>query len=262
MANPTPPVLLHIPHASTFLPETVRDQFVLSDAELGLELIRMTDSFTDNLFDLPKLIALPVAFPVSRLVLDPERFEDDSREIMAQKGMGVIYTRTAAGTPLRRRLTDGEREQLLSQYYRPHHNLLHMTVTNSLKNHDRCLVLDAHSFPSLPLPYELDQSPKRPEICIGTDPFHTDAATAQRLTDLFRVAGYSVEINRPFAGALVPLAFYQKDPRVQSIMIEVRRDLYMDESTGQKIPGYGAIKKDLCNILLEFTDGMSSNTTD
>ncbi|MCP3404077.1 N-formylglutamate amidohydrolase [Bradyrhizobium sp. CCGB01] len=40
-------------------------------------------------------------------------------------------------------------------------------------------------------------------------------------------AGFSVLIDRPFAGALVPAKHYQREPRVQAVMIEVNRRLYM-----------------------------------
>jgi N-formylglutamate deformylase len=52
---------------------------------------------------------------VSRLVVDPERFTDDAREPMARKGMGVIYTRTASGEPLRRPPSDDERQRTCSR---------------------------------------------------------------------------------------------------------------------------------------------------
>jgi N-formylglutamate deformylase len=46
---------------------------------------------------------------------------------------------------------------------------------------------------------------------------------------VFEEVGWSVAVDRPFAGALVPMRFYRKDLRVRAIMVEVRRDLYMDE---------------------------------
>ncbi|WP_086301243.1 N-formylglutamate amidohydrolase [Campylobacter devanensis] len=49
----------------------------------------------------------------------------------------------------------------------------------------------------------------------------------------FEKAGFEVALNTPFAGAITPIKFYEKDSRVSSLMIEVRRDLYMDETTGK-----------------------------
>jgi N-formylglutamate amidohydrolase len=48
-------------------------------------------------------------------------------------------------------------------------------------------------------------------------------------------AGYTVELNRPYSGSLVPLEFLDTEPRVQSIMIEVNRRLYLRD--GGAIPG-------------------------
>jgi N-formylglutamate deformylase len=41
------------------------------------ELLHMTDGYVDELFALPAAEAVTVAYPVSRLVCDPERFEVD-----------------------------------------------------------------------------------------------------------------------------------------------------------------------------------------
>ena len=79
----TSEVIIHIPHASCLIPKEVRNQIVLSDSDPEVELIRMTDRFTDELFSIPGLPA--VVFPVSRLVVDPERFVDD-RPIRAGVG--------------------------------------------------------------------------------------------------------------------------------------------------------------------------------
>ena len=75
-----PAVVIHIPHSSTVIPPEYRDQLVLSDDDLAAELVRMTDAYTDELFALASDTATTIQFPVSRLVLDPERFEDDQQE--------------------------------------------------------------------------------------------------------------------------------------------------------------------------------------
>jgi N-formylglutamate amidohydrolase len=40
---------------------------------------------------------------------------------------------------------------------------------------------------------------------------------------------------------------------VQSLMIEVRRDLYMDEGTGAKLAGFDALKARICKSVCELT---------
>jgi len=71
--------VIHVPHAATLIPGDVREQFVLTDEEIADELRLMTDHLTDQLFAMPEAIAIAVRSPVSRLVVDPERFEKDAR---------------------------------------------------------------------------------------------------------------------------------------------------------------------------------------
>jgi N-formylglutamate amidohydrolase len=99
-------------------------------------------------------------------------------------------------------------------------------------------------FPSRALPYERqpDDAP-RPQICIGADGFHTPKELAEELMQFFSGKGYSVALNVPFAGALTPLKLYRNESRLRSIMIEVRRDLYMDEQTGSILPTFDTIKQ-------------------
>jgi N-formylglutamate amidohydrolase len=224
---------LHVPHDSTDIPEAVRGQFVLDVAHLEREIRAMTDHHTYSLFGADTLPAYAVRASVSRLVVDVERFEDDAAEPMAHRGMGVIYSLGSQGQRLRRDLAPQEREALLARYYRPHHALLDEAVTQALDVHGRCLVLDCHSFPSTALSYEyagLSTPPRaRPDICIGTDGFHTPAALERAFVAAFSGAGWSVAVNDPFAGALVPASRLQRDPRVTAVMVEVNRKLYLDE---------------------------------
>ncbi len=54
--------------------------------------------------------------------------------------------------------------------------------------------------------------------------------------------------NDPFAGTFVPSKFYRKDKRVQSIMVEINRALYMDEDTGKKSRTFSEIQ----HVISEF----------
>jgi N-formylglutamate deformylase len=235
----TPPlyppwVVLHIPHDSTVIPAEVREQFLLSDSALTLELQRMTDHFTHLLFAEHPGDAVVVRAPVSRLVVDVERFADDSEEPMSARGMGAVYNVTSHLAPLRRKLSPAEREALLRLWYYPHHERLEAAVEHAVQRHGRCLVIDGHSFPANALPYEYaDQGLVRPGICIGSDAFHTPRALEQAFVDAFDRGGWRVAVNEPFAGALVPASRYRTDPRVEAVMVEVNRNLYLDPVTFQ-----------------------------
>lgn len=233
-------VILHVPHDSTDIPDWVRPQFRLNDEGLADELLRMTDHHTLQLFTGGRQMAQVVRANVSRLVVDVERFEDDSQEPMAGRGMGVIYTATSQGDPLRRPITDAEREELLHLHYHPHHAALTEAVDAVLDKYSLCLVLDCHSFPSVPLPCNEVQDPERTDICIGTDDFHTPDQVRQAFVREIEEAGFSIEVNTPFAGAMVPLKHYRTDRRVVAVMVEVNRKLYMDEKTGEKLPDFAS----------------------
>lgn len=75
----------------------------------------MTDLHTADLFG--GVPDCDVVAPVSRLLVDVERFQDDAREPMAARGMGVLYSHTHDLKPLRRELSLEEREELLANYH-------------------------------------------------------------------------------------------------------------------------------------------------
>jgi len=239
-------MILHIPHSSIVIPAEYRGQFVLSDDELAAELMTLTDRHTQELFSLPG--AIRVVFPLSRLVVDVERFPNDADEPMAARGMGMIYVRTASGSTLRRPLR-AEECVVLEQAYRNHHDCLKNEVGRELAGNGRALIVDCHSFPDQPQPCDADQTVPRPDFCIGRDDYHTPEALALLVKRYLTSLGYRVEENRPFAGALVPLDYYQKDRRVSSVMIEVNRRIYMDEETGLPNPAFDAVKEQLTNLL-------------
>ncbi|WDE97529.1 N-formylglutamate amidohydrolase [Lentisphaera profundi] len=238
-------MILHIPHSSTYIPEEYLIEFLLSPEQLNKEILEMTDHFTDDLFDWKWDRAV---FPVSRLLVDVERFEDDAEELMAERGMGVLYERGSQLLPLRHKASPAGREELLNRYYRPHHKKLEKMVDYSLYKRNKALVIDCHSFNAIARSYEGYTGAERPEICLGTDAYHTPQNLVEGFREFFESRGFNVRINDPFPGCLVPMKFYQKDERVQAIMIELRRDLYMNEATGEKTAGYAELNQTLADL--------------
>ena len=242
------PLLLHIPHASTRLPEADLVDFCLSPAAVHRELLRLTDWHADELFASGFSAEQIVRADISRLVVDVERFADDAQEVAAKVGMGATYVRTSRGETLRV-LTPARRAELLEHYYWPHHRALDALAAETLARFGRCLILDAHTYPAEALPTQAEVG-VTPEIVLGTEGEHTSPGLRAFAEEFFLRQGLDVAIDRPFRGAIVPNAFYGNEPRVQSVMVEVRRDLYLDETTGERGRGFGRVQK----VLTEFRE--------
>ena len=131
--------------------------------------------------------------------------------------------------PLREQPSQAKREELLEQYYIPHHQKLIEAVEESLFANDHCLIIDGQSFPALPLSYELNQSAFRPDFCLCTDELFTAEELVVRVEKELEGGGYSTARDQPFSGTVVPIKHFQKDRRVQSLMIEINRWLYLAE---------------------------------
>lgn len=238
--------ILHIPHSSYYIPEKYKKLFFLSDKGLSSEQIKMSDSFTDELFAADGITKL--IFPVSRLICDVERFRNENDEEMTKQGMWVCYNLTSDLKPLKK-VSKNHKKEILKKYYDKHHQYFNKLTEQKLKEFGRCLIIDAHSFSSVPLPYELHAEKSRPDICIGADDFHTPKEVVEYLNNSFTTLGYQTGINNPFCGAIVPIKFYGKNKAVKSVMIEVNRSLYMDEQTGLKNKYFLKTKNDISDVI-------------
>ncbi|MFE9775328.1 N-formylglutamate amidohydrolase [Streptomyces sp. NPDC005931] len=231
------PVILHVPHSAREIPAEVRPGIVLGDAELERELDHITDAHTARIAEAAAAGAAvtPWRFVnrLSRLVVDPERFPDEREEMLAV-GMGAVYTRTTHHDVLRDDAFDPE--PLIERYFRPYARAMTDAVADRLAATGRAVVIDVHSYPSAPLPYELHGQGPRPAVCLGTDSFHTPPALLGAAREAFAACG-ETGLDSPFAGAYVPLEFYGKRAEVSALMVEIRRDTYMTEPGGPAGPG-------------------------
>ena len=228
--DPSSPVILHVPHASRTIPGEIRSSLTVTDDQLAAELDEITDAHTDIIAQhAARSAGVPpwtLRNDLSRLVIDPERFPDE-REELNTVGRGAVYTRTCNGAVLRRD-HDNTRTALLDTYFHPYAAAMSDLVADRIAATGRAVIIDVHSYPTLPSGYELHPDGPRPALCIGTDPHHTP----QWLIDAAHAAFsplVNIGINTPFGGTYVPLDRYATDPRVYSVMIELRRDQYLTE---------------------------------
>jgi N-formylglutamate amidohydrolase len=219
-------LIFHIPHSSTHIPLTDGYDWSLVHKELQL----LTDHDTDKIFNVPN--TSKIITPFSRIFCDVERLSDDI-EPMFQFGRGFFYTKTDSGLTLRS--TDKEfKNHIYQNYYKPHHKLFNDMVNHKLKEEGFCTIIDCHSFSDKPFLSDLKQDNSRPDICIGFDKFHTPNWLLDRLVCIFTLKGYSVKINDPYEGTIVPLEHFNINKNVNSVMIEINRKLYMNDN--QPIP--------------------------
>ena len=231
-------IILHIPHSSTNIP--LSKGYLVDSIALEKEILKLTDWYTDDLFYSHEDEMIVAEF--SRIFCDPERFTDDSQEVMAQYGMGVLYEKSDNGEEIRI-VTPELREKVLKSYYWQHHNKFNTAVNNQLDNYGKVTIIDCHSYPSKPLKRDLDKNPKRPDFNIGTDAFHTPKELIDLSVSFFENAGYTLGIDWPYKGSIVPLEHYQKNKNVSTIMLEINRALYLNEPTNQKSETYSQIKQ-------------------
>ena len=227
--DPASTVVVHVPHASTWIPDQVRTGIVLSDEELTAEVEAITDHHTDliavgaaGLADVAPWLFVNQA---SRLVIDPERFPDEREELSAV-GMGAVYERTTTAAVLRSP-TAAEREALIDDFYTPYSQAFAALVRDRLAAVGKVTIIDVHSYPIVELAYELHGGGPRPEVCIGTDACHTSPELALAATSALATAAPTgdVGVNSPFLGSYVPLDQYEQNPAVESVMLEIRRDV-------------------------------------
>ena len=232
-------MILNIPHSSTLIPPEYLHQYRIDIAD---ELNIMTDWFVDELFGGILSGSELQPFAYSRLFCDVERLPHD--EPMDSVGMGICYEKTHDGKQLRT-LTPADKQEIVDKYYKPYHKEFSFRVRKITPWYDP-IIVDCHSFSSETVSI-IGSNEKLPDFCIGTDALHTPADLVNGISETIKLLGYTVGINIPYGGTIVPQEFLA-DSNVMSVMIEVNRKLYLDNNF-QKNGDFNVIKDVVSNIL-------------
>ena len=234
-------MILHIPHSSTDIIPGIKKNITENDIKM------MTDWYTDELFTHQN--SERVVFEYSRLYCDVERFRDDKKESMSEFGHGVCYTKGANGNTISVQNKD-LCNKIKKEYYDVHHFNLTSKVSEALALVPKVVVVDCHSFNQNKLVHENEGD--RPDFCIG---FNKETELTTSLIEYIESIGYTVGINSPFSGSIVPLKYKESD-KLECVMIEVNRGLYIN-SMFEKSSNYEVIEiviKDLLNIVSNYEE--------
>jgi N-formylglutamate amidohydrolase len=237
------PLILHIPHASTHVP--FYDGYV-NLVTLQEQIDLLTDWYTDELFNFDHSVS--VIAPFSRVFCDVERFDDEDKEIMSKVGMGMLYTHADDGS-IFRYVNDQIKNSIVENYYHPHHLVLTNEVDKQLTLYGQAKIIDCHSFPNFPFTRDVSQALPRPDFNIGIHHFHTPDEWIQASQNFFENKGYSLGVDWPYSGTIVPMKYFTVNKNVHSIMLEVNRDLYLKKNSSKKNEEFNLIQDLVSNWL-------------
>ena len=112
-------LLVHVPHASTHIPENLRNDFIIGNDFIDKESKISADLYTDQLARQAWPFATIIEAKISRIVLDVERYEDDSEE--TRRSLAVeLSIPTAMMEKNCGKVSQKKRQALIEQYYAPH----------------------------------------------------------------------------------------------------------------------------------------------
>lgn len=256
--HPTTPVVVSVPHAGT---ETGGLGAPLSPT---LDLRCDADLYVDELYDGAPAGAF-VRARLSRFVCDLNRHPDDvsARAVPAhpsprnRDGRGFVWEVTTTGAAtLRRPLTEAE-----WQARRAVHTAYYATLAEALERARQAfgfaILVDGHSMPSVGRSGHADPGHARADIVPGDRSGTTCApALTSAVTTFWQQAGYTVAPNDPYKGGFITQHHGRPDSGIHAIQIEMRRDLYMDESTyAHRSAGFARLRSSL-RALLRHLDNL------
>ena len=122
----------------------------------------------------------------------------------------------------------------LATYWTPYRTRLSELLAAIHARHGRAFYLDGHSMQSVSTAMHEEGAGKpRPDVVLGDrdgtscDPAYTGA----RQAGCWRLQGFEVSVNEPYKGADLTISHGRPGQGYHALQIELRRDLYMDETT-------------------------------
>ncbi|WP_181706566.1 N-formylglutamate amidohydrolase [Chthonobacter rhizosphaerae] len=265
-ADQTQAFVFNSPHSGNAYPVSF-----LEASRLDSRRIRLSeDAHVDRLFDHVVQRGAPLVrahFPRAYLDVNREPYELDPkmfagrlpsyaniRSIRVAGGLGTIARVVAEAEEIYHGpIAVEEALDRIEAIYKPYHALLRRVLAQTHVRFGAAVLIDCHSMPS----NVRGQDPRtRADFVLG-DRYGTAACRGlvEHAADLLTDLGYTVAVNKPYAGGFITEHYGRPAKGLHALQIEVNRGLYMDERSFQETAGFLSLKADIArfaNALMDY----------
>jgi N-formylglutamate amidohydrolase len=254
---PTTPVVVSIPHAGL---ATHGYEATMSPA---LDVRCDADLYVDRLYGLggPGAPEVNLAAGLSRFVCDLNRDPDDvTSEAVPEhpapcnvEGSGFVWAVTTSGTPALARPLTLDEWRARTALHAAYHDAVTRALDRARARFGFAVLVDGHSMPSS------DRSSRgatRADVVPGDRDGTSCAPALSRFVGAhFESCGYGVAFNAPYKGGYITAHHGRPAARVHAIQIELRRDLFMNETTYELVePGFTRLRGALAELLSKLRE--------
>ncbi len=242
------PLVVEVPHAGLSVPP----HFATALLAPARSIARDADLFVDELYAAAVHEGATVLISrVSRYVVDLNRAETDvDAETVAggpsapRAPRGVVWRLTTDNERcLAAPLSREELEARLAELHRPYHAALAEIIKGKLERFGVCVVLAAHSMPSVGRSGNGDTEVVRADVVPGTQGRTTAADSfIDRVERHAHASGFTVRHDEPYKGGFTTRQWGRPSQRIHAIQVELARRLYMDEVHLRRGPGFGQMQ--------------------
>ena len=260
------PLVFDSPHSGTTYPDDFRPR-------VSMRLVGIAaDDHVDELFaDAPKHGAVLIAAEFPRIYIDPNRHHQDIdpdlladgwpeplRPSKKQKyGKSLIWRLMGADSPIYEHgLTQAEVRHRIRHYWQPYHDCVREALDQAWERAGVVWHVNCHSMSARAGANQVDAGSERPDVTVSDlDGVSTHSEFLDCVVETLAARGYEVRVNDPYQGMALIRRYSDPAAGRHSLQIEVKRSLYMDESTRQKSPGFETLRADLgdlCRTIADF----------
>ena len=200
--------------------------------------------------------------------VDPDLLADEWDEPVmltrkTSQGIGLVWRVVSGGVPLyARKLSAAEIRARIERYYVPYHAELAKVLDQRHRAFGAVWHVDCHSMPAVGDVNADDPGRERSDFVIGD----RDGTTCEQpftrfVAESIAAMGYSVAVNDPYKGVEIVRQYGRPHERRHSVQIEIKRTLYMNETTLEPHAGFAKLEgalRSLAASLAGYVRGRSA----